>query len=173
MRVMSALVAVVLASAAIVQDPIRPVQPPLGADPLPLVPDPPMTAVERRDLVRPFLPPTGYEGFYRLSAIVGNGRVVTEGVAGYLAIGREHLSLHVIQAGPPELAPLVQSGFRRYRVEKGELVTTALAGVDNFVDGKLRFDPFGLTERRQLVRTATALRVVQRPGEWMEFQRIE
>lgn len=155
------------------QDPVRPARAPIGADPLPPVPDPPSSPVERRDLLGAFAPASGFEGFYRLTGIADGGRVVQEGLRGYLAIGRSHLALHILQTGEPGLPPMVQAGFRRYRVEEGVLITTSLVGHDNLGDAKLHFEPFGFEERRGIVRTPTTLRVVRGQGAWMEFVRVE
>lgn len=155
-----------------VQDPVRPATAPPSAAPLPPVPDPPVTPVERRDLIDAFVPATGFEGFYRLVSIADGGQVDADGIIGYLAIGRQHLAVHVLQQTVPGRAPVVQAGFRRYRVEDGVLITTSLAGHDTFGE-KLRFEPPGMEERRQIVRTPTTLRVVRGEGAWMEFVRVE
>ena len=85
------------------------------------------------------MPDTPLTGFWRLRVLAIGGRQLTEEVRGYLAIGRTHLSLHVVQVSDDEV--LVQSGFRNYRLEEDELVTTALVGFDNHDDGELRFEP--------------------------------
>jgi hypothetical protein len=101
------------------------------------------------------------------------GRVIRDGLRGYLAVGRRHLALQIVQAGEPGRPPMIQSGFRTYRIEDGKLVTSSLIGFDNMERGALRFEPLGLEEVRNLERTPTSLRVLQDPGSYMEFVRIE
>jgi hypothetical protein len=154
------------------QDPVRLPRAPVGADPLPPVPDPPTAPVERRDLLGAFVPPTGFEGFYRLVGVGIGGREVRDGIRGYLAVGRQHLALQILQAAGVGEAPLLQAGFRRYRIEDGTLITTSLVGHDN-LGGVLKFEPIGMEERRRLERTVTTLRVVRDAGAWMDFVRVE
>ncbi len=155
------------------QDPLRVPKAPADAEPLPPILDPGVAPVMRADLLTAFAPPTGYEGFYRLVAVNLGGRVVREGLRGYLAVGRRHLALQIVQVGDPGAPPMIQSGFRTYRIEDGNLVTNSLIGFDNLQRNALRFEPLGFEEVRGLLRTPTSLRVVQDPGSYMEFVRIE
>ncbi len=155
------------------QDPLRVPKAPADAEPLPPILDPGVAPVMRADLLTAFAPPTGYEGFYRLVAVNLGGRVIRDGLRGYLAVGRRHLALQIVQVGDPGAPPMIQSGFRTYRIEDGNLVTNSLIGFDNLQRNALRFEPLGLEEVRSLERTPTSLRVVQDPGSYMEFVRIE
>ena len=155
------------------QDPVRVPKAPAEAAPLPPILDPGTVPVPRADLLTAFAPPTGYEGFYRLVAVNVGGRVIRDGLRGYLAVGRRHLALQIVQAGEAGRPPMIQSGVRTYGIEDGKLVTSSLIGFDNMERNALRFEPLGLEEVRGLERTPTALRVVQDPGSYMEFVRIE
>ncbi len=151
--------------------PLHPPTPPTDAELLPPVQDPPPTRIERDDLLQRFVPKTLLTGIWRLRAIGIGGRELTDEARGYLAIGRTHLSLQIVQEGDGE--PLVQSGFRDYRIEDDELVTTALVGFDNHEDGKLRFEAPGFVERRRFQVSGATLRVTQGNDRYMEFERIE
>lgn len=146
-------------------------QPPPGAEPLPPVPDPPRTAVERRDLLQRFTAPSPLEGYYALRVFT-NGISAVAGATGYLAMGRRFLSLHLQapRAGGP---PAIQSGFREYRVEGNQLVMTTLLGMQNQRDGDIVLERRGALKSVAFVLTGTRLRLDLGNGRVLEFERIE
>ncbi|MBK8980638.1 MAG: hypothetical protein IPM29_32445 [Planctomycetes bacterium] len=149
-----------------------PALPPADARPLPPVPDLPLSAVDRRDLIQRFLPPTPVEGFWELRRMVVRGHDV-EPVRGYAWFGQRHMTLDIVQGSPTGGEPLVQAGVRRYRLDGELLSTTALIGHDNHAGDELRFDAPGLVEQRRAVVAGPALRIERDEQTWLEFFRIE
>ncbi|MFO1053989.1 MAG: hypothetical protein U1F36_17370 [Planctomycetota bacterium] len=169
----SAVLLVLLGAAP--QDPqkARIPSPPVGKNPLPPVPEPQAIPVDRRDLGRSWLPQSPIEGFWQLSSWSVNGSVQKEGLRAFLAVGRAHLSLQVLELPNPDIGPLIQAGTRSYQIEEGVLVTTALVGFDNYGDRKIHLEPIGLVERREMSFVGGHLRIAQSSGDWLEFERIE
>jgi hypothetical protein len=146
-------------------------QPPAGAPALPPVRDLPRTAVERRDLLQRFAPESPLEGFYRLVSF-GVADSAPVGSAGYLAIGRAHLSVHLL-APSSDGPPVMQSAFRSYRVSEGRLFMTTLLGVRSDEDGELVVDPLGAVRVVPYTLLGTLLRLDLGANRVLEFQRIE
>lgn len=147
---------------------------PADAKPLPQVPDVPMSEIERKDLWQRFVAPSPIAGFYRLRAAARGGREVREGgVQGYLVVGQRHLAIHIHDHTPHPGKPAIQASVREYTLAESRLQTTSRLGVrvppgdDPVLEGQ------GLVEVRDLVVTATTLRVVQGEGDYLEFERIE
>ncbi len=155
------------------QDPVRIPTPPVGAEPLPPVPEPVTVELDRRDLGRAWLQRSPIEGFWQGTVWSVNGHERTEGFRAFLAAGRAHLSLQILEAAPGGRAPSFQTGCRSYRLEDGALVTSALVGIDNFGDRKLHLEPIGFVERRNVQFVGGKLRILKSPVDWIEFQRIE
>lgn len=147
--------------------------PPVGKEPLPPVPEPANVPIDRRDLGRAWLAESPIEGFWRATAWSVGGHVRHEGFRAFLAAGRAHLSLQVVEAAPDGQAPLFQSGARSYRIEEGVLVTSSLVGFDNYGDRKLHLEPVGFVERRGLQFAGGRLRILKGPSDWLEFERVE
>jgi hypothetical protein len=155
------------------QDPVRLPTPPVGKEPLPPVPEPTSVRLERAELGRAWLPESPLEGFWRATAWTVGGRERRDGFRVFLAAGRAHLSLQVLEAVPDGGAPLFQAGARSYRLEDGVLVTTSLVGFDNYGDRKLHLEPLGFIERRGVQFVGGRLRIQKGPADWLEFERIE
>jgi hypothetical protein len=168
-----ALVGVLLFAVPQDQDVPRRAAPPTDAAPLPPVQEPFRTEIERRDLLQRFAQRTAIEGFYELRSVTRGGRRLTQESHGYLAIGRTHLSLHLIL--PPDQGgqPIVQSGFMRYRVEGDQLTTISLLGHGSQGGSKVAFDPVGFVEKRGFERRGTSLMIKHGPEDALEFVRIE
>lgn len=157
----------------VTQDPVRLPSPPVGSDPLPPVPPSMSITVDRRELGQAWLPASPIEGFWQSSAWSVNGRAMTEGFRAFLAVGRAHLSIQVLEMPAAEIRPSVQAGTRTYRLENGALVTSSLIGFDNYGDRKLHLEPIGLVERRTVQFVGGRLRISKGKGNWIEFERIE
>ncbi len=157
------------------QDPeSRRPRPPKGATsrPLPPVQEPMRTRVERRDLLQKFKGPSPLAGFYRLVGVHGPSGPAKGRHIGYLAIGRDHLSLHLQGRGLRRREPVIQSGFRRYRLDDGKIHMSSLVG-HHVRDGKVLVEEYNLQEVRRYQLTGTTLRVYQSAREYLEFVRIE
>ncbi len=157
------------------QDPAKPLppQPPPGAAPLPLVEDPPLTPQERTDLWQRFMPASPLAGMYRLRLAVRDGRQVTDGMKGYLAVGQRHLSLHLVDTNVNPRRPMLQASFREYKLIGNRLQTTSLVGMRTKVDGDIALDGDGLVELRDVLVFGSSLRVMQSPNDYLDFARIE
>jgi hypothetical protein len=162
---------------SIAQDPVPPSRPtpPPGAEQtvLPPVPDPPLSAIERRDLNQRFAPSTGLEGIYELRAVVRPGMPRVAGVRGYLFVGRRLLALYIHADGDDPKRPHLQTGVRRYQVAGSRLKMSTLVGHRNNDDGDILLEPPEWAEDRQFLLVGTVLRVFQDPTSYMEFVRVE
>lgn len=157
------------------QDPeSRRPRPPKGATsrPLPLVQEPMRTPVERRDLLQKFKGPSPLAGFYRLVGVHGPAGPAKGRHIGYLAIGRDHLSLHLQGSGPRRREPVIQSGFRRYRLGDGKIYMSTLVG-HRVRAGEVLVEEYNLQEVRHYRLMGTTLKVYQSAKEYLEFVRIE
>ena len=152
-----------------VQDPVKVPQPPAGAAPLPPVPEPEPTRIERDDLLQRFGARTALEGVWRLEVVRRIGAGV-QPATGYLVISREFLSLH-LQAQGADGEPALQSAFRRYRVSGNRLLMTTLAGMRND-DGTLMVDAEGLTRVAGFTLADNSL-ILDTGLQTLEFERIE
>jgi len=160
---------------ALAQDPARrrPPQPPPDAPALPQVSDRPMTEIERKDLWQQFVTPSPIAGFYRLRAVVRGGAPVPAGVRGYLVVGQRHLAVHLHDESASPGRPAVQASVRGYVLAGSRLQMTSELGVRLLPGEAPVLEGQGLVEIRDVVITATTLRVVQSPGDYLEFERIE
>ncbi|MEE9126818.1 MAG: hypothetical protein V3U11_06730 [Planctomycetota bacterium] len=140
--------------------------------PLPPVGEPTRTRVERRDLLQRFKGPSPLAGFYRLVAVHGpTGRAKGRNI-GYLAVGRDHLSLHLQGPSKRRREPVFQSGFRRYRLGSGKIFMSNLVG-HHVRDGKVLQEQVGRQEVRRYELLGTTLRIYQSARQYLEFVRIE
>jgi hypothetical protein len=148
--------------------------PPKGAAsrPLPPVQEPMRTRVERRDLLQKFKGPSPLAGFYRLVGVYGPTGPATGQHVGYLAVGRDHLSLHLQGQGHRRREPVIQSGFRRYHLADGKIYMNSLVG-HHVRDGKVLVEEYNLQTVRRYRLAGTTLRIYQSAGEYLEFVRIE
>ena len=156
------------------QDPKPPPpKPPAGAAPLPQVPDVPMTAIERKDLWQRYAAPSPIAGTYRLIAAARGNQIVHGGVRGYLMVGERYLSIQIQDETARPGKPAIQASVRQYTLTGTRLQTTSCLGVrvppgdDPVLDGE------GLVEVRDVLLTATTLRVVQGSGDYLEFERVD
>jgi len=151
----------------------RPV-PPKGATsrPLPPVQEPLRTKVERRDLLQKFKGPSPLAGFYRLVGVHGPSGPAKIKHVGYLAVGRDHLSLHLQGYGRRRREPVIQSGFRRYRLGGGKIYMSSLVG-HHVRDGKVLVEQVNRQEVRRYQVMGTTLRIYQSSKEYLEFVRME
>jgi hypothetical protein len=155
------------------QDPPPLPRPPEGAQPLPQVPDVPMSAIERKDLWQRFATPSPIAGFYRLRGATRGGRPQLGGIEGYLFVGQRHLSLHLHDHTAHPGKPALQASVREYTLAGSRLQMTCRLGArippgdDPILEGD------GLVEVRDILITATTLRVLQGEGDWLDFERIE
>jgi hypothetical protein len=123
----AALLALLLAALSMQEPESKPsAPPPSQGKPLPPVPDPPRTPIERRDLLQRFTEPSPLEGFYRLVGLTQPGVVGGE-AQGYLVIGRKHLSIHLEVLGI-DGDESHQSAFRSYRTSGPQLLMSTLCG---------------------------------------------
>ena len=140
--------------------------------PLPPVQEPVRTLVERRDLLQKFKGPSPLAGFYRLVGRHGpTGRAKGRHL-GYLAVGRDHLSLHLYGDGEKRREPVLQSGFRRYRLSGGKIFMSSLVG-HRVRDGKVLVEQVNHQEVRRYELLGTTLRIYQSAHQYLEFVRIE
>ncbi len=151
----------------------RPIPPERAASrPLQPVQEPVRTLVERRDLLQRFKGPSPLAGFYRLVRVQGPSGPANGPHVGYLAIGRDHISLHLQARGQKRGEPIVQSGFRRYRLGDGKIYMSSLVG-HRVHDGKVLVEEPNLQEVRRYLLTGTTLRIYQSTRDYLEFVRIE
>ena len=158
------------------QDPASRPTPPQGADSRPALPpvtEPFRSAVERKDLIQRFQPPSPIAGFWELRKISAPSLTMPEGFKGYLVIGDRHMSLHLIGPGVKPEIPFFQSGFRRYRVVGDQIWSTSLLGVTNKENGEVLVDSAPIEERRTFLLAGSQLRISKPTGEYLEFVRIE
>jgi len=130
------------------------------------------TRVERRDLLQKFKGPSPLAGFYRLVASHGRSGPSKGRQIGYLVIGRDHLSLHLQGRGMRRREPVIQSGFRRYRLGDGKLYMSNLVG-HRVRDGQVLVEEFNRQEVRTYQLIGTRLRIYQSARQYLEFVRIE
>lgn len=152
----------------------RPRKPRENATSRPLCPvqEPSRTEVERRDLLQEFKGPSPLAGFYRLVGVHGPAGPAKGPHVGYMAVGRDHLSLHLQGRGLRRREPVIQSGFRRYRLQDGKIYMSSLVG-HHVRDGKVLVEEANLQIVRRYLLTGTTLRIYQRGTEYLEFVRIE
>ncbi|MHC4514400.1 MAG: hypothetical protein ACYTGW_07460 [Planctomycetota bacterium] len=148
--------------------------PPKGATsrPLPPVQEPLRTKVERRDLLQKFKGPSPLAGFYRLVGVHGRSGPAKIKYRGYMAVGRDHLSLHLQGYGRRRREPVIQSGFRRYRLGGGKIYMSNLVG-HHVRDGKVLVEQVNRQEVRRYQVMGTTLRIYQSSKEYLEFVRME
>ncbi|MEM7205809.1 MAG: hypothetical protein AAF628_36485 [Planctomycetota bacterium] len=145
---------------------------PEGAAPLPPIEDPPYSPVERDDLLQRFTPPSPLEGHYELRAFSrGTGAPIR--ATGYLAVGRQHLSMHLMSPAAAGGTAL-RAAYRRYRINGDQLVMTTLVGFGNDrADAGVEIEPAGATRVLRFSRIGTRLRLFTGGGRVLEFERIE
>lgn len=154
------------------QDPPHP-KPPEGAKPLPQIPDVPMTAIERKDLWQRFTAPSPIAGTYRLRSAARDNQVVREGVRGYLMVGERYLSIQIHDETRGSGKPSIQASVREYTLVGSRLQTTSCLGVRVPPGDSPVLDGDALVEVRTIEVTTTTLRVLQGPGDYLEFERID
>jgi hypothetical protein len=140
----------------------RPALPPIEA-----------AAIDRRDLIQRFTPPSPLAGFWELRLVVGPEPALAGLFRGYLVIGDRHLSLHIIGPTHEQRVPFLQSGFRRYRIDGDRLVMTALMGISNKENGDVVIENTATEEVRTFERVGAVLRIRKASAEYMDFVRIE
>jgi hypothetical protein len=140
--------------------------------PLPPVQEPPRTAGERRDLLQKFKGPSPLAGFYRLVGVHGPTGPAKGRHVGYLAIGRDYISVHLQGRGLRRGEPIIQSGFRRYRLAGDKIHMSSLVG-HRVRDGKVLVEEHNLQAVRRYLLTGTTLRIYQGAREYLDFVRIE
>ncbi len=140
---------------------------------LPTVEEPYRTAIDRRDLIQQFDPPSPLEGIYELRSIVRPGEAQVQGTRGYLLIGRRYMSLHIRGRGETPQVPHLQATFRRYTILDDRLQMSTVIGHRNEPGGDILVEEDGLTEVRRYSLTGSILRIFQGPGSFMEFVRVE
>ena len=148
-------------------------QPPAGAKPLPQIPDVPMSAIERKDLWQRFTSPSPIAGFYRLRAAARGDQPVRAGLAGYLMVGERYLALQIHDETARLGKPAIQASVREYTLMGTRLQTTSRLGVRVLPGDNPVLEGDGLVEMRSIELTATTLRVVQGPGDYLEFERVD
>lgn len=154
------------------QDPERPAPAPDGSRPLPTVEEPYVSPVPRLDLLQRFDRPDPIEGFYELRARVHNGGPDPRPGRGYLVIGKRHLMLYLMGAGPDPAIPQLRASVRRWRRSEGALQLTTLAG--HFTEQRdVAVEPSGAVEMRRLEVISGIIRIFQDGQSWLDFVRIE
>ena len=91
---------------------------------------------------------------------------------GYLAVGRDHLSLHLRGDGEKRREPVLQSSFLRYRLSGGKIFMSSLVG-HHVRDGKVLVEAANHQEVRRYELLGTTLRIYQSAHQYLEFVRIE
>lgn len=148
-------------------------QPPPGAQPLPQIPDVPMTPLERKDLWQRFTKPSPLTGTYRLIAAARGNQVVRHNLRGYLMVSERYLAIQIHDETTRPGKPAIQASVREYSLVGARLQTTGRLGVripageDPVLEGE------GLVEMREILLTTTTLRVLQGPGDYLEFERVD
>lgn len=137
------------------------------------VEEPYRTAIDRRDLIQQFDPPSPLEGIYELRSIVRPGQAQVSGTRGYLLIGRHYMSLHIRGRGDTPQVPHLQATFRRYTILGDRLQMSTVIGHRNEPGGDILIEEEGLTEVRRYSLIGSILRIFQGPGSFMEFVRVE
>lgn len=172
--VLTVMLCSLLSLSLLPQDPEhpRPPAPPPDAAPLVPVQQAPRTAVERKDLLQRFDEPSPLEGFYHLVEFDLDASGSPSPAEGYLAVGRDYLSIHLI-APQPGKPPAFQSAFRRYRISGETLVTTSMLGVRNEPSGKVLVEGKGLSAVRRFELVGTRLTLFGDDDRKMVFERIE
>ena len=140
---------------------------------LPPVEEPFRTTVDRSDLMQQFDAPHPLQGTYELREIARPGQAQVPGITGYLVILRRHLSLHIRGPGNTPGVPAIEASFRRYTVLDDRLQMSTLIGHRNEPGGDILVEEEGLTQVRRYSLTGAVLRIIQGPGSYMEFVRIE
>lgn len=130
-------------------------------------------AIERRDLIQRFSPPSPIAGFWELRLVVGPDPALAGMFRGYLVVGDRHLSLHIIGPTHAQSVPFFQTGFRRYRIDGDRLVMTTLMGVSNKENGDVVIENPAAEEIRTFERVGAVLRIRKASAEYMDFVRIE
>lgn len=150
------------------QNPVRTARPPADAPHLRPIVDP--VGIDRRDLVDGVLPPTMLEGTWELTDSRIRG-LRDRGVRGAMIATRTHLVVYLqfVQNGKIR----VQSSWRRYRFERGDLVMTSVAGHSDLDDGDVKHELPGFEDRRTLRSMGTRIRLERADDDFMEFLRVE
>jgi hypothetical protein len=157
------------------QDPekARPAPPPAGASALPPVTEPYLSPVPRLDLQLRATPRDPIEGIWRLTDRIINHKREGTRNKGWMAIGRQHLFLHLIGEGPDPAIPVLRAGVRIWERANGVVRTKVLAGHFNEFDGDLVLEKAGIVENRRFELLGATLRVYQDEGNYLEFVRAE
>lgn len=137
--------------------------------PLPPIQEPFRTKVERQDLLQEFTEPSPLEGVYRLRSVNGGASGVVP--AGYLHVGRTHLSLQTAVFPNREKEPYLQASVRTYRIDGDKLVMTTALGHE--YAGDIAMEKQGRVEVRRFQRAGPVLKVFRADGSFMEFVRVE
>lgn len=117
--------------------------------------------------------PSRYEGVYRLTSRVVDGRTDPTPHHGFLAITTKHLFLTLAARGVHTEYPLTHSSVRQWREEQGSMRT--VIDIDVWTDGggNIHLEPAGTEERRRFELVRGGIRVLQDDRTWLEFERIE
>ncbi|MCB9888096.1 MAG: hypothetical protein H6836_00880 [Planctomycetes bacterium] len=140
--------------------------------PLPPVLDPPRSAVERRDLLQRFKPRNPIEGFYRVRSMTDGSGGPVAGARGYLVVGRDHLSMHLMAPTSDPKRAVLQSVVRRYRILGDKLVMSSLVGHRSLRNGDIALEKPGTVIERRFQLVGAVLRLFRGNGH-VDLVRIE